>query len=201
MYSDVTGIILAGGKSSRMGVNKSLLKIGNKTVIEIITDLMESIFEKNILSTNSPAEFNFLKLPMVEDVYENCGPLGGIHSVLIQSKTERNFIISCDVPLMKREMIKYFVNYKSGKKIILSFASGYLQPLVGIYNKSLLPEIEKILTVSIKENYIRSHKSLHKLIENSETEIIDPTSLPFYRDELFFNLNNNEDYAKIKLLL
>lgn len=198
MHKDITGIILSGGKSLRMGVNKSLLKIGDKTAIEIISNLMESIFEKNILSTNSPDEYDFLKLPMVKDIYENCGPLGGIHAALIQSKAERIFVISCDVPMMSKEMIEYFVDHKTDKHILISRAAGYLQPLVGVYHKRLLPEIEKILAVKSNEDNKPSHKSLHKLIESVETEIIDPTSLPFYSDELFFNLNNKEDYEKIK---
>jgi molybdenum cofactor guanylyltransferase len=197
VYKDITGIILSGGKSLRMGINKSLLRIGNKFAIEIIVDLMKLIFENNFLSTNTFEEYEFLKLPMVEDVFKQAGPLGGIHSALLNSKTEKNFIISCDVPLMNREMIKYTINIQTDSKIVISRAAGYLQPLVGIYHRSLLPEIEKILRITSEENTKHSHKSLHKLIESVGTEIIDPTPLPFYSDELFFNLNNKKDYEFI----
>ena len=75
MYKDVTGIILSGGKSSRMGVNKSLLKIGELTIIERVRDLMKSLFNEVILITNDPADYKFLNIPIYEDVFTRKGPL------------------------------------------------------------------------------------------------------------------------------
>lgn len=198
MYDDITGVILSGGKSMRMGVNKSFLKIGNQSIIERVLDLMKSIFQQNILSTNSTPEYEFLNLPMVKDVYKNLGPLSGIHSALLKSSTEKNFVISCDVPLMSKEMIEYLINYKTEKQILITRAAGYLQPLVGVYNKSILPSIEKILMQDSQSTIDkRKHNSIHSLLENVQTEIIDPTSLSFYSDELFFNVNKPEDYKQI----
>lgn len=70
MYSDITGIILAGGKSLRMGENKSLLKIGYKTIIGRIVELMKSIFKDIILITNTQLEYSFLQIPLYEDIYK-----------------------------------------------------------------------------------------------------------------------------------
>src|SRR6266496_3170841 len=100
MYNDITGIILAGGKSSRMGTNKAFLRLGNKYVIEILADLMKNIFSKMILITNEPALYKFLKIDIYEDIYKNKGPLGGIHSGLVNSQTEKNFVLSCDIPFI-----------------------------------------------------------------------------------------------------
>lgn len=82
MYKDITGIILAGGKSKRMGLNKSFLKVGEVTMIERTTELMKSLFERVILITNTPDEYKFLGIEMFEDIYKNVGPLAGIHSGL-----------------------------------------------------------------------------------------------------------------------
>lgn len=198
MYKDVTGIILSGGKSSRMGTNKSLLKIGDRTVIEIMAQLMKSVFENVIISTSTKEEYSFLNCPMAADIYIHSGPLAGIHAALMESTTERNFVISCDVPLMSREMIEYFVEYKTEKPILISRAAGYLQPLVGIYMKRLLPLIENILSENEnKSDEKKKHLSLHALIDKTDTEIIDVTTLPFYSDKLFFNLNNKDDFEKL----
>ena len=105
MYNNITGIILSGGTSSRMGENKALLQLGKKKVIEHITDLMCSIFANVILITNTPNEYEFLNLPMYEDIFKVGGPLAGIHSGLVNSKTEENFILSCDMPLMRADII------------------------------------------------------------------------------------------------
>ncbi len=117
MYKDVTGIILSGGKSSRMGVNKSLLKVGEITIVERMSDLMQSLFREVILITNDPADYKFLNIPIFEDLFKQKGPLAGIHSGLTHSSTEENFIISCDLPFITEKMIKYIVDFKTEKLI------------------------------------------------------------------------------------
>ncbi|MEP0862531.1 MAG: molybdenum cofactor guanylyltransferase [Ignavibacterium sp.] len=193
MYSDITGVILAGGKSSRMGKNKSLLRIGNQTIIERIADLMKSIFSEVILITNTPAEYSFLNLPTFEDIYKWKGPLAGIHSALVHSTTEKIFVLSCDVPLMSKEMIEYIVDYKSDKPIIFCEAAGYHQPLVGVYSKIILKEIENFISMTEV-----SDKSFHHFLKSVEAEIIHPEKLSFYKDELFFNVNRPEDFEELK---
>lgn len=190
MYSDITGIILAGGKSSRMGMNKSLLKIGGKTIIERIVELMNSIFADIMILTNTPDEYKFLNLPLYKDVYIWKGPLAGIHSGLMHSKTEKNFVISCDTPLMTKEMIEYIVEYKSDRPIKYCEAAGYHQPLVGVYKKEVVAEIEMLLNTNNEIN----DKSLHHFLKRVDAEIIHPGDLSIYNDEIFFNVNKREDY-------
>ncbi|MBI5730009.1 MAG: molybdenum cofactor guanylyltransferase [Ignavibacteriales bacterium] len=193
MYSDVTGIILAGGKSSRMDVNKSFLKLGNQTIIERITVLMKSIFKEVIIITNTPAEYAFLQLPLYEDIFKGKGPLGGIHSGLTYSKTETNFVSSCDIPLMTKEMIEYIIEYKSDKPIKFCEAAGYHQPLAGVYEKKVIAEIEKVII----NNDETIDKSFHHFLKRVNAEIIHPEELPFYNDEVFFNINTPDDYKQI----
>ncbi len=190
MYSDITGIILAGGKSTRMGVNKSFLKIDEITIIERIAELMKSLFSEVIIITNEINEYEFLKLPLYQDIYKEKGPLGGIHSGLVNSKTEKNFFISCDIPLMTKEMIAHIVNYKTEKPIVFCEAAGYHQPLAGVYKKNVLPMIEEVLNRSKNAN----DNSLHLFLKKVDSEIIQPQNLEFYDDRIFFNVNNPEDY-------
>lgn len=193
MYSDITGVILAGGKSLRMGQNKSFLKLGDRTIIERIVELMKSIFSDVIIITNTPEDYRFLNLPIFEDIYKWKGPLAGIHSALSHSDTDQIFVVSCDVPLMSKEMIDYIIRYKSEKPIIFCEAAGYHQPLVGVYSKTILDQIKIFLT----KNELND-KSFHKFLNNAEAEIINPTSLNFYKNELFFNVNRPEDFEEIK---
>lgn len=203
MYNDITGIILSGGKSKRMGINKSLLKIGNKSLIEIINGLLSDLFEEIILSTNEPQLYKFLKLKSFKDVYPNKGPLSGIHSGLINSKTDKNFIISCDMPFMTSEMIEYLVNYKCNKSIVVAKADGFVQQLCGLYDKSCLPIIENVLSEnSVSENRNAQQEKrgckVLELIKRAGAEIIDAENLPFYNKDLFFNMNSLEDYEYVK---
>ncbi len=82
MKNDITGIILCGGRSSRMQTNKALLKLGDKTIIEIILSEMKKVFSKVILSANECDDFSFLNIPIVKDIQFNRGPLSGIYSAL-----------------------------------------------------------------------------------------------------------------------
>ena len=91
MYKDITGIILSGGKSSRMGLNKSLIELSGKTFIQRTKDLMSGLFENVILITNEPDLYDFLDIESYVDIFKVFGPLGGIHSGLINSKTDENF--------------------------------------------------------------------------------------------------------------
>jgi len=199
MYKDVTGIILSGGKSSRMGKNKSLLKIGNETIIEKVRDLMKSLFKEVILITNDPADYKLLNIPIFEDLFKSKGPLAGIHSGLTHSSTENNFIISCDVPFITPEMIKYLVDFKTEKLITVAKSNGYIQQLAGRYAKECDYEAEKILSdqLSVEAkggNQKKKNISVLKLINKVGAEIIHAESLPFYKKKIFFNMNEVEDY-------
>jgi molybdopterin-guanine dinucleotide biosynthesis protein A len=203
LYTNITGIILSGGKSSRMEANKSLLKINGKTVIEYISELMQNIFSKVILIANEPDDYRFLGLEMFEDIYKGYGPLAGIHSGLLNSATQKNFIISCDVPLMTEEMIKFLVDYPTNKLITIAKADGYIQQLVGVYNRDIIVTVEEILNreKSFDELNIVQQKRGCKvlaLVKQLDAEIINTESLSFYIPDTYFNMNDTKDFDFVK---
>ncbi len=203
MYSDVTCVILAGGKSSRMGRDKALMNLGGKKVIERIIDIVKPVFREIILITNKPGNYKFLGLPVFQDVYRYKGPLAGIHSGLLHSKTEKIFVLSCDVPLISAEMIKYITDFKTLRPITISYAAGYHQPLVGVYSKKIFEALDYHLKnfellLSRGEIVKKKNYGMHDFLDSQQPEIINAEKLDFYSDELFFNMNNPEDYEKIK---
>ena len=199
MYDDITAVILSGGKSSRMGTNKSFLKIGDKTIIERLRDLLQSMFNDVILITNEPDDYKFLGLPIYEDIFRHRGPLAGIHSGLKHSKTNLNFIISCDLPFMTKEMINYLIDYKTDKLITVAKADGFIQQLAGKYSKECLSPSEKILKEGINNenrDVVQKKRKCNvlSLMDLVGAEIISVESLPFYNEDLYFNMNHTEDY-------
>jgi len=199
MYTSVTGIILSGGKSLRMGENKSFLKMADSTIIERVRDLMKSVFNEVILITNTPDEYEFLKLPVFEDVYLNKGPLAGIHSGLLNSSTEKNFIISCDLPFISAELIKYLVNFQTDKPISVSKANGNIQPLAGKYSKNCVDIAGRLLEnnltkISKGEARKKNGASVFSLLDKIDVEIVRVDDQPFYKDDLYLNMNSIEDY-------
>ena len=196
MRKDITGIILCGGKSSRMKTNKALLKFGDITTIEILTNRLNKIFNKVLISADSIKAYSFLNLSIVKDKYINKGPLVGIYSALKASKTEKNFIISCDMPLISIDIINYLTGFNSSKKILLPKVNGQIQKLCGVYSKSIIEEIKKLILQSETDNKLKG--SVHELIERVPTELIDVEPLLFYNQNMFLNMNSLEDYEQIK---
>jgi molybdenum cofactor guanylyltransferase len=204
MYNDITGIILAGGKSKRMGINKSFLKIGSQTIIERTADLMKGLFPRVLLISNTPDEYQFLDMKIYEDIHKNSGPLGGIHTGLSHSGTEKNFIISCDMPLVNNDVIEFIINYKTDKPVIITKADGFIQQLCGVYSKNILPNIETIIKAENKIEFENSRQEKRgclvlMLVKDIDAEIID-IALEYegYKEGMFFNMNNPEDYEFVK---
>jgi molybdopterin-guanine dinucleotide biosynthesis protein A len=114
-YENITAFILAGGLSSRMGTNKALLQLGGKSLIQIFIDLLDPLFVEVEISSNEPQLFHFTNKEIIKDLIPGRGPLGGIHSALTFTTSDRNLIISCDMPFINKELINYLCNYKSEK--------------------------------------------------------------------------------------
>lgn len=204
MYNDITGIVLSGGKSVRMGTNKSLLKIGGETIIERTVSLMKQNFDSVILITNSPLEYEFLKTPLFEDTVKGRGPLSGIHAGLANSKTEKNFIISCDMPLVDSAVIKFIVEYPSEEMITISRADGFIQQLCGLYSKKVIPFIEEIFEKTDYEliggdNQQKRKCEVLSLAKSAGAKIIEiEKEFSGYKKNSFMNMNRAEDYELLR---
>jgi len=143
---NVTGVILAGGRSSRFGSNKALALVDGKPLIQRIADLMSSLFPECLLVTNTPAEYEFLSLPMTHDRYQGHGPLAGIHAALLQITTPRAFVVACDMPNLSPELIQYLCSINGQKyDVIIPWLERGQEPLFGIYHKRSLAVINSCL--------------------------------------------------------
>jgi molybdenum cofactor guanylyltransferase len=197
MYNDITGVILAGGGSSRIGFNKALLKIGDKIIIEIIKNVLCGLFEKVIIITNHAEEYNFLGLKIFSDVFQNKGPLAGIHSGLINSDTRENFLISCDMPYMNEDIIEYLIKNKKDYQIVIPRTGDGVQPLCGIYTKDCIENIEEMLKEKAKPNY-----SIQNLFSRVNTNIMDiEKEFKGFNHKYFININTYKDYEEIKNII
>lgn len=191
---ETTGIILAGGKSSRMGTNKALLMIEGKTIIEQAVEELRSIVNNIIIVTNSFEDYAFLNLPMVKDEWKDMGPLAGIHAGLSFSKTERNLIVACDMPFISAKLgdvlLKQLENYEAAIPEI----SGQLHPLFAAYRKVVKEEAEKAL----QQKQLR----IRGIFRNIHVKIMEETELNKYSvvldDSDLFNMNHPEEYEQAK---
>ena len=193
MYKDITGILLSGGKSTRMGTNKSFLKFNGKYIIEHVHEKLKLLFKKVIIITNTPEDYYFLGSEIYKDIYKDKGPLGGIHSGLVHSTTEKNFIISCDMPLVSTELMKFIIDKSGESQITAVTADGYVQQLCGLYKKSCIKTAGDILNEP--DNSVCK---VSKLRGKTKTKIIEENEIPFSIAGQCLNINKSGDYEKLK---
>jgi molybdopterin-guanine dinucleotide biosynthesis protein A len=149
----ITGIILAGGRSSRFGSNKALALLEGETLIGRACRVLSSLFDEVIIITNRPEEYDFLAFKKFPDIYPGSGPMSGIHSALKNTGTVAVFTAACDMPLLDERLIRFmaglFVEEQRRQgplpAAIIPRFEGRLQPLHAIYTKRALPALEGLL--------------------------------------------------------
>ncbi|MDD2898258.1 MAG: formate dehydrogenase accessory sulfurtransferase FdhD [Desulfuromonadaceae bacterium] len=190
-FSDVTGVILAGGESSRMGSNKALLEVNGVRMIETAFRCMSELFDEVLLVTNSPDIYDFIPCRKVSDIFPGMGPLGGIHAALTNCSTERAFIIACDMPGLNPQLIRELSTIRDRVDVVIPETPGGLEPLHALYAKSCLPKMEQMLRAG--ERRILSFFDLAqiRLVPRGKIAVLDPDY------ESFRNVNTPEDYRKV----
>lgn len=190
---DVCGIVLAGGKSTRMGTNKSLLKINNKRVIELVVEELKLCSEEVILISNDEsAVYDFLNLRQFSDRYIDKGPLAGIETAMHHVQAELFIIAACDMPFVNQQIYAYLLGEIEDYDAVIPKFAGRTHPLSGIYRKSVLPHVQK----QLKNNNLRMMSFFEdvnvKYVEDFN-EISDENL-----QKHFFNMNNPQQYEQAK---
>ncbi len=181
----ITAIVLAGGKSSRMGQNKCLLDIDGSTLIEYIVDQLFQHFDDVLVSTNNKDAYNLKKVNFIKDEKPDCGPVMGLISSLKQSSTELNFVTTCDVPEIKVEIINEMVdNIACYDAVLGKTPDGRIQPLFGVYRRSALNRIEDLFKAGTR--------SVHGVVGSLSVGFIDIDY------KWYANLNTPQEYEGYK---
>ncbi len=202
-FIDTNAIILTGGESRRMGKDKSSLILEGITLLERTISLLSPFFGEIILSVSEENAYSEYDHKKVIDKYKGFGPLIGIYSSILISDTDRNFIITNDMPYLNQDLILFLLNYPTNKEIIIPFADGKIHPLCGIYSKTILPSLESLIKNNLPKDFIAAGKikslSLKNFFNNQSVEYVDvERNFKGYKPELFFNINTFEDYEKIR---
>jgi molybdopterin-guanine dinucleotide biosynthesis protein A len=187
--SDVTGVILAGGKSRRYGTNKAFVEINGTQLIDKVASVMRAIFKRVILITNCPREYSYLHLPAHEDLIQGLGPIGGIYTGLETIQDDAGFFIACDMPFASQDLIRYIVSVSVKGKFdaIVPKVDWKMEPLHALYRKSCLP----VLMELIASGSYQILESFHRL----NVRFIDETEITTYDPQLrsFFNVNRPDE--------
>jgi len=192
MQKDITGIILAGGKNSRMGANKAFLKIDGVRLIEKTLDVYRRIFNEIIIVTNDPLSYmEFADAAIVTDIYKGKGPLGGIYTGLFYAKNDYAFVSACDMPFLSMDFILYMIEQKGKHDVIVPELSEGFQALHAIYSRNCLSAIKRMIDAD-ELKIIEFYKKVRVL------NIPEEKIKPFEKNGRFFiNINTPEDFKNI----
>jgi len=189
---EITGVILAGGRSSRFGSNKALALWRNKFLIQHVSDVLASVFNDILLSTNSPDQYIFLKLPAVIDRYHNLGPLAGIHAALHHSRKPWIFAVGCDMPLITPELVTCLCSYAKDKfEAVIPWLESGPEPLCGLYHKTALAVIEQQLANGKAQMQELLKKLSVKKVKEAELQTVTGRILAFS------NINQARDLERL----
>jgi len=197
---DTRAAILAGGTSSRVGLNKALLRLreDGPTLIEIVVGkLWEAGFSAPLLLTNSPLEYSFLGLETAADEVPGAGPLAGIVAGLEHSRHERMLVVACDMPLLNPPLLRFMASLPGGYEAIVprwrdATGEARVEPLHAIYSKACVPHIRRRLASGDYRAHALFQDLSVRYVQNAEIRRFDP------QFESFRNVNTLEDWEELR---
>ena len=196
LVSDVTGVLLAGGKSRRMGQDKRFLSIGEETLYARSLSVLRSIFQHVlvVIAQDSPAME--ADTPVLRDLIPQCGSLGGLYTGLKQAGTDWVFAVACDMPFLDPATIRHFIELKPEGDVVMAKLQQGFQPMHALYHRNCLPIIEKLIQArDFKIHRLADHPSLRvRVVTSEDLGAVDPEGRSFY------NVNTPDDLAAARLL-
>ena len=178
------GVILSGGKSSRMGTDKGLLHYQGKPLVQYAIDALNPVCDELVMSTNS---LDYLKFgyQTIPDLIPGIGPIGGIFSVMKMLKAEYYLISSCDTPNVSHELAKALLNEKKQNQIVVPTHSGNkVEPLFALYSYDILGTLKDHIE---KQNY-----KLMNLLDICQTYYLNVEESGM-DNSMFKNINTQTD--------
>jgi len=197
--TSITGIILAGGKSTRIGASKAQLKIGKGHLIDRVVDTLSQFTSSILIVTTEDhagmAESATRGARRVKDIYPGKGPLGGIYTGLMHAETSYSLVVGCDMPFLNCVLIQYMIDVASGFDAVAPKIGWMIQPLHAVYSKNCVPSIEAL----IREDQLQIIKLFNlvntRFITEKEIDQFDPDHLSF------LNINTEGDLMKAEVLM
>ncbi len=194
-YDNVTAVILAGGSSERYGQNKAFLEIGGIRLIDLVAGQMKNIFKRSILVTNQKRDYEYLEIPIVEDLVKGLGPIGGIYTGLMSIADKAGFFVACDMPFINKRLVRYMVDIRDNHPAVVPSVANEIEPLHAIYTQACLGPIKSL--IDSKRYQIRlfyDRISVRYVKEDEISRFGSP-------NRAFLNINTVDELAKIESLM
>jgi len=196
---DISCIVLTGGKGLRLGQDKALETIGQKSLLGQVVFRL-SLFNSSILVVTAsersyPQLDGYSKLRVVGDIYPSKGPLGGIYTGLKVSDSFYNLVVACDMPFLNQALLSYITKVSTDFDLVVPRLGNMIEPLHAVYSKACLVPIERLFkqgSLGVRELFTLVRV---RYVEAEEIDRFDPEHLSF------FNINTNSDLARARGLI
>lgn len=186
--STISGFILAGGLSTRMGSDKALLKIAGEPLLGRMIKII-SPFCHNVAVSGMKKDYQIFNTEMIADLVAGIGPISGIYSSLKFSNSDWNLLVSVDVPFLNEELLELLILNKDGFDCVIPKHDSGLEPLIGIYHKNVLHAVDEMIK--------NGDYKLMNLLSKLNAHYLDCNFLIKKYPRLFMNLNHPEDFNSI----
>jgi molybdopterin-guanine dinucleotide biosynthesis protein A len=184
---NIAGVILSGGKNTRMGANKAFLEVDGERMIDRAVRVLRGVCGEILIVTNEPLEYLDLDTAVVTDIFKGKGPLAGIHAGLFHASAPRVFVCACDMPHLDTPFIRHLASLAEGHDIVVPVRDGRPEPLHAVYSRNCLPAIRRLLERD--ERKVTGFYKGFRLRAVGEAE-----TAPFFRGrDPFFNVNTRKE--------
>lgn len=197
--SDLSCIVLAGGKSSRLGRDKILEKVGGRNLIQRVISCISKLDCEIIVVSEKDKDIrqfvDYPKLKTTIDIHPDRGPIGGIHSGLKKSDSFYNLIVAADMPFLNINLLSNMIELADGFDVVLPRLDNFVEPLHAIYTKDCLLQIENLLSRDIS-SLLQLFPLLNvKYLDSNNIDRVDPRHLSF------LNVNTEADLERARKLV
>ena len=195
MFDLISVAILAGGQSSRMGVNKAFARVGKQPIIERVIERVRPLADELVIVANTPSEYTHLALPIFIDLIPGSGPLGGLYTAIIQTRSEHTLVVSCDQPFLNPALLRYLIDLRAGYDVVVPLnRADYPQSMHTVYGKGCLGPIRHCIDAN-RLKVIGFFDDVHvRRVGGAEIDRFDPERLSF------FNVNTPDDLKQAERL-
>jgi len=188
----VTGVLLAGGRASRMGGrDKAFAAVDGEPIAARTLRLFRTIFPQVIVATNRPERYRAFGVETVTDVFSGCGPLAGIHAAMRQASHPYVFVVACDMPGLDPDVIRFLLARIGDVDAVVPRWDHDIEPLHAVYAVRLLPLVEEALHAG--------HHALREFLPHVRVDYVGENELRAIRGTArsMLNVNTPEELAAV----
>lgn len=190
MRLGVSGVILAGGKSRRMGRDKSQLTLGGETLVARTVRLLSALSDDLVVVSGTQETYAGPNARLIEDRIPGGGALSGVHAGLLAARYDAAVVVACDMPFLNLALLRHMALLSSGYDVVVPRWQGEVEPLHAIYSRNCVSAIEPVLRRGGGRIYDLYAQLAVRYLEPEEVIQFDPDGLSF------FNINSPEDWIR-----